>query len=100
MTPSECEDCEYDTDCDQCSESVLVCVQTPPRFFLSGGEGLYTGYCRCPAINIPSDQTVEKKLAVKGWWKVNNIRSSAIETDKALFCPGILLSCTGKHQSQ
>ena len=95
MTPSECEDCEYDTDCDQCSESVLVCVQTPPplrknRFFLRGGEGLYTGYCRCRAINIPSDQTVEKNLAVKGWRKVNNIRSGTIETDKALFCPRIL----------
>ena len=108
MTPSECEDCEYDNDCDnQCSECFahLVCVQTPPplrknRFFLRGEEGLYIGYCRCRAINIPSDQTVEKNLAVKGWRKVNNRRSSAIETDKALFCPEILLCCTGKYQSQ
>ena len=71
MTPSECEDCEYDNDCDnQCSESVLHILSVYRRplpsekidFFLRGEKGLYTGSCRCRAINIPSDQTVEKEI--------------------------------------
>ena len=85
-----------------CTFSLCTDAPSPQkkRFFLRGGGGLYTDYCRRRAINIPSHQTVEKNLAVKGGRKVNNIKSSIIETDKALFCHGILLSCTGKHQSQ
>ena len=30
---------------------------------------------------------MKKNLAVKGGWKVNNIKSSIIETDKASFAP-------------
>ena len=109
MTPSECEDCEYDNDCDnQCSECFahLVCVQTPPplrknRFFSEGrGRSVHRLLqMSCDKYPVRSN-SLKKNLAVKGRRKVHKIKSSTIESDKALFCPGILLCCTGKHQSQ
>ena len=43
-------------------------------------------------MNIPSDQKVEINLAVKRGRKVNNINSSTIEIDKALFAPEYYLT--------
>ena len=48
-----------------CTFSLCTDAPSPQKkidFFLRGEEGLYTGSCRCRAINIPSDQTVEKKI--------------------------------------
>ena len=50
-----------------CTFSLCTDAPSPQKksIFLRGEEGLYIGYCRCLAINIPSHHTVEKKSCGK-----------------------------------